>query len=68
MSGRLSEAAEQEREAGAEDSGRGCWVMVSLEILGEAEVRSLAVVRPITERSSGDEDILVIVRGALRDV
>ena len=68
MSGRLSEAAEQEREVGAEDSGRGCWVMVSLEILGEAAVRSLAAVRPITERISGDDDILVIVRGALRDV
>ena len=63
MSGRLSEAAEQEREAGAEDSGRGCWVM---ESLGEAEVRILAVVRLIMERSSGDDDILIIVRGALR--
>ena len=66
MSGRLSEAAEQEREAGAEDSGRGCWVMESLGILGEAEVKILAVVRLIMERSSGDDDILIIVRGALR--
>ena len=33
MSGRLSEAAEQVREEGAEDSGRGCWVMVSLGVL-----------------------------------
>lgn len=62
MSGRLSEAAEQVREAGAEDSGRGCWVMVSLGVSG-AEVRTLAVVRlrQIMGRNTGYK--VIIARG-----
>ena len=52
MSGRLSEAAEHVREAGAEDSGRGCWVMVSLGV-SEAEVSTRAAVSPTMETNTG---------------
>ena len=50
MSGRLSEAAEQVREAGAEDSGRGCWVMVSLGVPGEVSTRAVVRLRHIRGR------------------
>ena len=60
MSGRLSEAAEHVREAGAEDSGRGCWVMVNLGVPG-AEVRTRAAVSPIMERNTGHK--VIIARG-----
>ena len=59
MSGRLSEAAEQVREEGAEDSGRGCWVMVSLGVL-EAEVTTL-VAEIVAYRRRGQ--IVFIARG-----
>ena len=47
MSGRLSEATEQVREAGAEDSGSGCCVMVSL---GEVSTRAVVRLRLIRGR------------------
>ena len=64
MSGRLSEAAEHVREAGAEDSGRGCWVMVSLRV-SEAEARTRAAVSPIMETNTGHR---VIIARAVRNV
>ena len=58
MSGRLSEAAEQVREAGEEASGRGCWVMVSL---GVPDVKDLAL--EMLNMESSSEDSVIIVQG-----